>query len=123
MSPADVTTQVLEHDGKLEFPSLDIRVLEGPDRGLQRRLGAGGMRICTAAGSDLKLTDRTVSRLHCELRAVGGAVRIVDSGSTNGTYVDGVHVFAAELVAGARVRVGETVLGVVSADEPCSVEL
>ena len=119
----DVSTQVIEHPGRLEVPSVDIRVVEGPDRGLQRRLGATGIRIGTGAASDLQLTDRTVSRFHCDLRTVGGALQIVDSGSTNGTFVDGVRILAAELAPGARVRLGETTLAITPAGERCSVEL
>jgi transcriptional regulator with PAS, ATPase and Fis domain len=123
MSHPDVTTQVIEQAAKLEYPSVEIKVVAGPDRGLSARLAPGGMRIGTAPGSQLRLKDRTVSRLHCEIRVASGAVRIVDSGSTNGTFVDDVRILAAELRAGATVRVGETVLNVATAQEPCSVEL
>ena len=123
MTPPDVSTQVIEPTGRLEFDSVDVLVVEGPDRGLKRRLGPGGLRIGTGAASDLLLTDRTVSRLHCELHLVGRSIRIADSGSTNGTFVDSVRVHVAELAAGARVRVGETVLSVTSGGERLSIEL
>jgi transcriptional regulator with PAS, ATPase and Fis domain len=122
MSPG-VTTRVLPSDGRLELPTVELRVVEGPDRQLASRLGAAGMRIGTGATCDLKLSDATVSRLHCEVRRVGTAVRILDSGSTNGTFVDGVRVHVAELVPGARVRLGATVVGVAAADERDTVEL
>jgi transcriptional regulator with PAS, ATPase and Fis domain len=118
----DVSTQVIEPTGRLELPGAEIEVVEGPDRGAARRLGAGGLRIGTGAGSDLVLTDRTVSRLHCELRSEGGAIHVVDSGSTNGTYVDGVRVHSAELAPGSRLRIGATVLSV-SVGERLSIEL
>jgi transcriptional regulator with PAS, ATPase and Fis domain len=123
MSVPDLTTQVIDHVGTLELPSVDVQVIEGPDRGVQRRLGPAGMRLGTGVGCDLRLTDRTVSRLHGEIRRAGGAIRIIDSGSTNGTYVDGVRVHIAELAAGARIRMGESVLAVAPAGERCSVEL
>jgi transcriptional regulator with PAS, ATPase and Fis domain len=123
MSPTDLTTQVLEQTGKLLFPSIEIQVLEGPDRGVRCQLPVGGMRIGTAATSDLRLSDRTVSRLHCEIRSVGDTVRIFDSGSTNGTYLDGVRVHVAELSGGSSVRVGATLLGISAAGEPSAVEL
>src|SRR3954469_24339376 len=118
-----ITTRVLPGDGRLELPTVELRVVEGADRQLSSRLGAAGMRIGTGATCDLKLSDATVSRLHCEVRRVGAAVRILDSGSTNGTFVDGVRVHVAELVPGARVRLGATVLGVVAADARDTVEL
>jgi len=120
---ADISTQVVEHANQLQLRSVEIRVIEGPDRGLERRLGGGAVRIGTSVASDLQLTDPTVSRLHCELRNVDGTVRIVDCGSTNGTHVDGVRVHVAELVGGARVRLGGTVLGIATAGEPVALEL
>jgi transcriptional regulator with PAS, ATPase and Fis domain len=122
--PTDVSTQVIEPTGRLELDGVDVVVVEGPDRGVSRRLGPGGMRVGTGAASDLPLTDRTVSRLHCLLQFVGKTIRVSDSGSTNGTFVDGVRVFAAELAAGARLKVGETVLSVSpSGGERVQVEL
>ncbi len=123
MNAPDLTTQVIEHDGKLEFPAVEVRVLDGPDRGATHQVGPNGVRIGTAVGSQLRLTDRTVSRLHCELRVAGAAVRVVDSGSTNGTFVDGVRVFSAEVRSGSRIRIGETVLGISTGQERYTVEL
>jgi transcriptional regulator with PAS, ATPase and Fis domain len=120
---SDLTTQVIEQDGKLEFPAVEVRVLDGPDRGASHQVGPNGVRVGTATGCQLRLTDRTVSRLHCELRVAGAAVRIVDSGSTNGTFVDGVRIFSAEVRSGSRIRVGESVLGVMAGQERYTVEL
>src|SRR5688500_4180274 len=121
--PSEVRTQVDEHAAELRVRGVELRVLEGRDRGAMHRLGAGGMRIGSGALSDLRLSDTTVSRLHCEIRNVDGVLRIVDSGSTNGTYVDGVKVHAAELAAGARIRLGETTVTVANLGEPLSLEL
>ncbi|RYZ40235.1 MAG: FHA domain-containing protein [Myxococcaceae bacterium] len=38
---------------------------------------------------DLALADEEASGHHCELRVLEGALFIIDSGSTNGTYVNG----------------------------------
>jgi transcriptional regulator with PAS, ATPase and Fis domain len=123
LSTPDVTTKVIEQEGKLEFPSVEVRVVDGPDRGASQRVGPNGVRVGTASGSQLRLTDPTVSRLHCELRVGGAGVRVVDSGSTNGTFVDGVRIFSAEVRSGSRVRVGETVLSVTTGQERYTVDL
>jgi transcriptional regulator with PAS, ATPase and Fis domain len=120
--PPDVITQVIQ-GAKLEFPGIEVRVLRGGDRGKSCRLTPVGIRIGTAAGSHLRLTDPTVSRLHCELRVVAGAVRVTDSGSTNGTYVDDVRVGEAQVRLGAVLRAGETVLGLSAGDERASIDL
>jgi transcriptional regulator with PAS, ATPase and Fis domain len=120
---ADATTQVMEESARLVYPDVELRVIEGLDRGMTCKLEPPAIRIGTGAGSHLRLQDRAVSRLHCEIRIVGDATRIFDCGSTNGTYVDGVRVYEANLAAGASVRVGATVVSVATGRESCSVEL
>jgi pSer/pThr/pTyr-binding forkhead associated (FHA) protein len=45
-----------------------------------------------AAGSDLRLEDNLVLRNHARLvRRNDGSVLVMDAGSTNGTYLDGVQ--------------------------------
>ncbi len=121
--PSDVTTQVMDQPAKLEYPRIELVVVEGPDSGVRRALDPAGMRIGTAPSNELPLKDRTVSRFHCELRFAGNVARVVDSGSTNGTFVDGVRVRDAELAPGSKVRLGSTVLSVSSSGERALVEL
>ena len=119
----EITTQVLEQSAKLEFPTVELVVMDGVDRGLKARLDPGLSRIGTAVGCHLRLGDPTVSRLHCEVRMVESSLRILDLGSTNGTYVNEVRVHDAEIVPGSTIRLGETVLGVMGGTERLSVEL
>jgi transcriptional regulator with GAF, ATPase, and Fis domain len=121
--PSDVTTQVIDQPAKLEYPRIEMVVVEGPDAALRRTLDLTGMRIGTAPSNELPLKDPTVSRFHCEVRITGNVARLVDSGSTNGTFVDGVRVRDAELSAGSKVRVGATVLSVSSSGERALVNL
>ena len=53
--------------------------------------------------ADLRLSDPTVSRFHCETRARRRPVAIRDLGSRNGTFVNGVSVIAAHLGTGSVV--------------------
>ncbi|MFW5925486.1 MAG: sigma 54-interacting transcriptional regulator [Myxococcota bacterium] len=69
------------------------------------------------AGSDLVLSDCTVSARHCRLGLEGGQVLVRDLGSTNGTWVDGVRVMGARVGPGARVRVGRSDLWIVPRGE------
>ena len=101
---------------------VDLVVIEGPDRGA-RTLASGITRIGTAASNNLRLTDPTVSRLHCELRLRERSVQITDAGSTNGTFVEGVRVADAELTPGAVVRVGATSIRVEAASAPTRIPL
>jgi transcriptional regulator with PAS, ATPase and Fis domain len=100
-----------------------VSVLEGPDRGHRVRLSEEVARVGTAKGATLKLSDPTVSRLHCELTLQPEGVRLVDSGSTNGTFVEGCRVRDIELRTGALVCLGGTTLRVDFTGEPSYIEL
>lgn len=62
-------------------------------------------------GNDVIINDSSVSRRHADLIDVGGGVyRLVDSGSSNGTWCLGdagwQQVTSAELDADALIRIG-----------------
>ncbi len=109
--------------GELHYVAMDLVVIEGPDVGASFRLGEGTSRLGTAAGSAVRLTDKTVSRAHCELTLLRDAVRVVDEGSTNGTSIDDVRVGRADLKVGRILRVGATSLRAQRSDEPVVVPL
>ncbi len=88
-----------------------LSVVEGPDAGKVFALdGTQPSRVLvgTAAACAVRLVDRTVSRRHVALDAVGRRVRITDLGSTNGTTVNGISVTEAFLEGGEVVTVGAT---------------
>jgi two-component system, NtrC family, response regulator GlrR len=99
-------------DGKL--PHLLVRrfrvtALEGPDAGATATSSNDGtLAIGLHESAGLVLTDRTVSRFHCELAIVDGQARVRDLGSRNGTTVDGVQVMEAFVRDGAVLAVGRT---------------
>jgi hypothetical protein len=65
--------------------------------------------IGRARSADFIVADRTVSSSHAVLAYDGGAWRVEDAGSTNGTYVNGWRVVDAMLVRpGDELTVGET---------------
>lgn len=101
-----------------------VRVAKGADLGLISVIGAKPLTIGTSPNADLCVSDRRVSRLHCDLFTRGDQCLVRDLGSTNGTYLDGVMVVEAVLSTGAIVRIGKTDLlierhdGVTAAHEP-----
>ena len=103
--------------------ALELAVAEGPDQGRCVRIGADPRRIGTARGCELQLTDRTVSRLHCEVVSRADGVLIFDRGSTNGTFVDGVRVHEAYLHPGCSLRLGDTLLQAVAVERPTVLPL
>jgi DNA-binding NtrC family response regulator len=106
------STDVLPKLPSLHFADVLVRVVGGPDAGRELRLEPGTTRIGTAPSCGLRLSDAAVSRLHCELRVEPDGVTVVDSGSTNGTFVNGLDVVEARLAGSARVDVGKTALAV-----------
>src|SRR5262249_53895565 len=97
-------------------------VVQGPETGTRARIEPGMTRVGSAPGNHVRLTDPTVSRFHCELHLAGGALRVVDLESTNGTYVNGVRVRDALLPPGGTIAFGGTVVRV-HAGAPVDVEL
>ncbi len=94
----------------LSHHRLKLTVIEGPDGGKACDILAARMSVGTAHANDLRLSDDTVSRHHCEIVARGDCYAVRDLGSTNGTYIDGVRVFEAPLATGAHVFIGDSVL-------------
>jgi len=100
-----------------------IVVIDGVDRGAAVDLTGGVAKVGTSPGNSLRLTDATISRIHCELSLVPGGVRVVDDGSTNGTFVDGHRVRDIDLATGATVRVGATTLRIIVGEDEIEIPL
>src|SRR5437016_1241784 len=66
--------------------------------------------VGTHESADLVLSDRAVSRFHCEVQIVDGRAHLRDLGSRNGSLVDGVSIVEAHLQHGATLRVGHTAM-------------
>jgi len=108
MSFTDETERAHGRAPLVAVPSVTLTVIEGPSRGATAALRGGTLRVGSAEGCALRLTDRRVSRVHCELLVAGSALALRDLGSTNGTFVEGLRVRDADLVPGAVVRVGDS---------------
>src|SRR5262249_57622489 len=70
---------------------------------------AGEVVIGRDPGNPVPLSrDTTVSRRHARLVPEGGTFRLIDEGSSNGTYVNGQRVTEAVLQPGDEVSIGGT---------------
>src|SRR5688572_22675275 len=95
------------------LPRLDggeVRVLDGPDRGLRADIGATPIAIGSSSRCQLVLTDPKVSRLHLEVSLARYGFVLRDLGSTNGTIFEGARVGEVAVPPGALVRLGDTTL-------------
>jgi two-component system, cell cycle response regulator len=94
-------------------------VLAGPHIGDVHRLEPGQvLELGRRDDAGLALRDDGVSRRHAAIHVDEQGARIVDLGSANGTFVDGVRVSEARLSDGARIAIGgATVMKFVWTDE------
>lgn len=92
-------------------------VERGPRTGLTFVLRPGITTIGRHPESDIFLDDVTVSRHHCRIAVTGPEITLEDSGSTNGTYVNGTRVDRAPLEPGAHILVGKFKLVVGHGDD------
>jgi hypothetical protein len=87
-----------------EGPVLVVR--KGPEVGERFYLDRPRLTIGRDPASDIFLNDITVSRVHAALELAGAEVSVVDEGSLNGVYVNGVSCDRAILRNGDQLQVG-----------------
>jgi hypothetical protein len=89
----------------------ELVVTGGGMRGTRVALSGTPVTIGRAPSCTLVLDDDYVSNEHARLLPGGDRWLVEDSGSTNGTYLDGAKVSAPTAVPlGAEIRVGTTTL-------------
>ena len=106
-------TEIREDEDGLKIAShrQSVVVISGPDRGTRREIRSARVTLGTAPDNTVVLTDRSVSRRHCEITPRDdGSYLVRDLESTNGTRINGVRITEAELPPRARLRLGDTEL-------------
>ncbi len=90
-----------------------VTVVEGPDVGGQWTVDAtqpAPLRIGTGTGCEVQLRDRMVSRRHASVCVEDTRLRLLDLGSTNGTFVDGMNVKDVSIATTRVIQLGSTKL-------------
>lgn len=67
-------------------------------------------RIGTHPSNDITLEDPAVSRFHCKLVPAKSGWRVEDSGSLNGTHLQGLNIHSAVLPADAVLAIGNSLI-------------
>ena len=73
-------------------------VIRGPQQGRQFFVTMDEMFIGRDIAADMSIPEQSMSRRHARVVAEGGAVRIVDNHSSNGTFVNGTRLPPGEAV-------------------------
>lgn len=86
-----------------------LAVQKGPSAGRELPITQPVVEIGKGSQSDVVIEDDSVSTAHARLEYERGAWRIIDLGSTNGTFVEGVRLapeVPTPLTYGSTVRFG-----------------
>ncbi len=87
-----------------------LLVLSGTRLGHRLVLGDARIDIGRGSTAGLILDADSVSRKHARIERFGGGHKLVDCGSTNGTYVNGVRMREHILKDGDRIGIGKALL-------------
>jgi transcriptional regulator with GAF, ATPase, and Fis domain len=89
-----------------------LAVTHGVDAGQQLQRAGTTIRIGTADESDLRLSDATVSREHCEIELHESGFRVRDLRSKNGVRVGSLRVYDISACEALELRLGDTLLSI-----------
>ena len=91
----------------LDSKSAMLIALGGPGKGARFLINEDQTRVGRAPESEIFLDDVTVSRRHAEISRLKDGFTIHDTGSLNGTYLNGTVITESELNSGDEVQIGK----------------
>lgn len=94
------------HTAPLVYGYLQIDA--GPGAGARISLSSVTVTVGRREDCDIVLSDSSISRRHARLELHRGRYTIIDEGSTNGTWVNGVKITSKVLEPGDVVTMGTT---------------
>lgn len=99
-------------EDKKSSRSAYLIVISGRSVGRMYKLSASGSEtsIGRTPDADVFIDDEGVSRRHAKIAYDSGSVRLIDLGSTNGTFANGQKVDTRLLKDGDRIQIGSTTI-------------
>ena len=88
------------------MPERLFTIFQGPDAGRTFVLADSPVTLGREEGREVVLHDDRASRLHARLLPDGDGAIVVDAGSSNGTFVNGILVRERRIVRGDVVTIG-----------------
>ena len=104
-SITNVENTVVETEGK---KAVVLVAVSGPDAGNSYLLQEGINKIGRGTDSNIRLTDKAVSRKHAVVKCQDGEFTLFDVGSSTSTQVDGVKVGGIDLRGNEEINAGRT---------------
>ena len=117
------TQLVAGRPGLITFPKFRLKVLDGPEKGRDVVIDRRRATIGAASGNELVLSDKSASRIHCEIVVDERGYQLRDLDSKNGTLLDGVRIIAGYLKATSVIQLGDTRIQFTPADENAEIPL
>ncbi|MCH2123618.1 MAG: serine/threonine-protein kinase [Pirellulaceae bacterium] len=86
-----------------------LTIIAGPNKGDTFPLAENASTVIgRGEGSDIRMKDPRVSRIHCQLHVENNRVVLADAGSSGGTFVNGERVTQRELVETMVFQIGDS---------------
>jgi len=101
--------------------SCRLRVIAGPDAGMELGLPPVGVVLGADPAADVVLSDAAVSARHCSVAPCEEGFEIRDLGSRNGTLLDGVALESALVPVGSVLRLGNSLVQLMPAEETVEI--
>jgi transcriptional regulator with GAF, ATPase, and Fis domain len=108
--------------GTLRARRYKVSVVAGPDVGASSEIDNGTFLLGTHQNTDLRLTDKGVSRYHLELQLRSDGLKVTDLDTTNGTFQGSTRIGSVTLNGAARLKLGtNTEVEISPADVPVTI--
>jgi diguanylate cyclase (GGDEF)-like protein len=105
-----VKTKVADYEGRKAHDAVLVHIYPtGPAIGSRYRLGEQQRVIGRGDICDIRIDDNSVSRRHAAIEPNDGGYKVIDLGSTNGTFLNDRPVQEGNLRDGDYLRVGKCI--------------
>ncbi len=89
-------------------------IVSGPNQGAAYFLKEGGNSIGREQGNNITLSSGQISKRHCTISVTGMNAEVLDGGSSNGTFINGVLAKKSKLKPGDKLSIGPFVFEFIS---------
>jgi pSer/pThr/pTyr-binding forkhead associated (FHA) protein len=103
----EVSRDILDEIKKMPLEKSGLVVIKGPNIGDKFFINKSKLTVGRNPKSDVFLDDITVSRKHAVLKKTGQDFKLIDSGSLNGSYLNGKIVDESLLKSGDKIQIGK----------------